>query len=43
MRTDRPVSPTGEDAPGLRAGGPDTIGLAAFDWFECVPQVPSMP
>lgn len=28
VRTDRPVSPTGEDAPGLRAGGPDTIGLA---------------
>ncbi|SDM51339.1 hypothetical protein SAMN04487981_101778 [Streptomyces sp. cf386] len=28
MRTDRPVSPTGEDEPGLRAGGPDTIGLA---------------
>lgn len=28
VRTDRPVSPTGEDTPGLRPGGPDTIQLA---------------
>ncbi|NUP16172.1 MAG: glycoside hydrolase family 43 protein [Streptomyces sp.] len=29
VRTDRPVSPTGQDTPGLRAGGPDTIALSA--------------
>lgn len=28
VRTDRPVSPTGQDVPGLRVGGPDTIGLS---------------